>query len=181
MIAAPCLAQDNRALGEEGLPGILSVSCRWKVLHHKAVNSPLLSSDMPSPWHFPWMSAFHGIYDGYATNLWPPQKTCLFGLAFYYPTIITGLNLYCLGFLFLLHLPFYGTFQHPFSLSTYHLAVVTIAFRSAKPDPVCFIGQLLLSRLLFAYGRIDCLFSWTISCQIAAIEYVQWGGKYESM
>lgn len=158
MMAAPRLAQDKRALGEEGLPGILSVSCGWKVLHHKAVNSPLLSSDMPSPWHSPWMSAFHGICDGYATDLWPPQKSCLFGLAFYYPTIITGLNFYCLGFFFLLHLPFYSTFQHSFALSTYHLAGVTIAFRSAKPDRVCFIVQLLSSPLLFVYGHIDCLF-----------------------
>ncbi len=157
-MAAPCLAQDKRALGEEGLPGILSVSCGWKVLHHKAVNSPLLSSDMPSPWHSPWMSAFHGICDGYATDLWPPQKTCLFRFGFFLPYHYHWFYFYCLGFLFLLHLPFYGTFQQPFALSTYHLAVVNIAFRSAKPDPVCFIGQLLLSPLLFVYGRIDCLF-----------------------
>lgn len=178
MMAAPCLARDKRALGEEGLPGILSVPCGWKVLHHKAVNSPLLSSDMPSPWHSPWMSAFH--WDMWWLHYWfmTPTEKLFIRFGFYYPTIITGLNLYCLGFFFLLHLPYFSTFQHPFALSTYHLAifiVVTIAFRSAKPEPVCFIVQILLSLLLFVDCHIYCIFPKLFLAQ----QMYQWGEKYE--
>lgn len=48
MMAAPRLARDKRRLGAESLPGILSMSCGWKVLHHKAMNGPLLSSRVTS-------------------------------------------------------------------------------------------------------------------------------------
>lgn len=107
---------------EEGLPGILSVSCGWKVLHHKAVNSPPAVIGHAVTLTFSLNVCFS--WDVWWLRYWFTSLTekLFIRFGFLLPYYYHWFEFLLLWLLLFIASTFFSTFQHPFALSTYHLA-----------------------------------------------------------
>ena len=169
--AALCLARDERARCSAGMPGILSISCEWRVPPSQR------AMDATLPWNWAVL-CWAGL--GWATLA---CVLCRFRRpqTWRHALLQNGISLAHVGDAGVArewvpspHLP-----PPPPTSTRPHVPKrgASRFFCPSSYDPSHSTLIPLLSLLLFTNGLIDCLFSLTISCLIAAIERVKWGGR----